>query len=667
MQRLHRATGHGGLAAAAQWLARRLTPSSEHVRVLKGLRPYIWPADRPDLKATVVLSLGLMLLAKLVTVAMPFTFKWATDALVASAGGSIPRDAALPWLIGAPVAAIVLYGTVRVAMSLLVQVREGMFAKVAMHAVRTLALTAFEHMHMLSLRFHLERKTGGLTRVLERGRVGIENISRMVLMTFLPTIVEFALVLAVLAWQFDWRYVGVVSGMIVLYLWFTVRATDWRIGIRRAMNESDSDANTKAIDSLLNYETVKYFGAEQREARRYDQSMAAFERASVKSYTSLALLNAGQTVIFTAALTLCMAMAGLDVTAGRASVGQFVMVNALLLQLFIPLNFMGMVYREIKQSLTDIERMMDVLSVSPEVADLPGAPDLAISGATIRFENVRFGYEPERTILEGLSFEVPAGKVVAIVGPSGAGKSTVSRILLRFYDVWSGRVTIDGQDIRELTQKSLRCAIGVVPQDTVLFNDTILYNIRYGRPDASDAEVEEAARLAQIDGFIRTLPDGYRTMVGERGLKLSGGEKQRVAIARTILKAPPILLLDEATSALDSHTEREIQDALDEVARNRTTLVIAHRLSTIVAADKILVLEGGRLVEQGTHAELLASGGLYASLWSRQRQAEKAREELANALAQEGQRIQGGRLLAGPGMPPPSVDEKAEAAEPAGR
>jgi ATP-binding cassette, subfamily B, heavy metal transporter len=669
MQRPHRAQARGAPAAAVQWLTRRLTPSSEHVRVLKGLVPYIWPADRPDLKATVALSLALMLAAKLVTVAMPFTFKWATDALVAvhssvNAGGNFPAGTALPWLIASPVAAIVLYGAVRVAMSLLVQAREGMFARVALHAVRKLAISTFEHMHLLSLRFHLERKTGGLTRVLERGRTGIESISRMVLMTFLPTIVEFALVLGVCAYEFDWRYVAVVSGMIVLYLWYTVRATDWRIGIRRTMNESDTDANTKAIDSLLNYETVKYFGAEEREAARYDQSMAAYERASVKSYTSLALLNAGQAAIFTAALTLCMVMAGLDVMAGRASVGQFVMVNALLLQLFIPLNFMGMVYREIKQSLTDIERMMDVLSVAPEVADRPGAPDLAISGGTIRFENVRFGYDPERAILEGLSFEVPAGKVVAIVGPSGAGKSTVSRILLRFYDVWGGRVTIDGQDIRDVTQGSLRATIGVVPQDTVLFNDTILYNIRYGRPDAADAEVEVAARLAQIDGFIRALPEGYRAMVGERGLKLSGGEKQRVAIARTILKAPPILILDEATSALDSHTEREIQDALDEVARNRTTLVIAHRLSTIVAADNILVLDAGRLVEQGTHAELLARGGLYAGLWNRQRQAEKAREELANVLAQEGQRIQGGRLIAASALPPKAPpQEKPEPAE----
>ncbi len=640
MQRLLGPADQGGHQAGPG--ARR--PFSGQARVLKALFPYVWPAERPDLQRTVVVSLALMLLAKLVTVTMPFTFKWATDALVAAAGGSVPVTQTLPWLVGAPVAAICLYGLARIAMSLLVQVREGLFATVAMHAVRRLALEAFEHMHRLSLRFHLERKTGGLTRVLERGRLGIENITRMTLMTFVPTIVEFALVVAVLAGEFDWRYALSVTAMIALYLGFTVRATDWRIGIRRTMNESDSDANTKAIDSLLNYETVKYFGAEEREARRYDQSMAAYEKASVKSYTSLAVLNAGQAVIFTAALTGVMVMAGLDVAAGTKTVGHFVMVNALMLQLFIPLNFMGMVYREIKQSLTDIERMMDVLAENPEVADRPGARPLRVTGGTIRFEDVKFRYEPQRLILDGLSFEVPAGKVVAIVGPSGAGKSTVSRILLRFYDLAGGRVTIDGQDIRDVTQASLRAAMGVVPQDTVLFNDTIEYNIRYGRPDASEAEVREAARMAQIDAFISRLPDGYRTMVGERGLKLSGGEKQRVAIARTILKGPPILILDEATSALDSHTEKEIQDALDQVVRNRTTLVIAHRLSTIVGADNILVLDAGRLVEQGTHAELLTRNGLYASLWNRQRQAEKAREELARALAEEGLRNTGGRL-----------------------
>jgi ABC-type transport system involved in Fe-S cluster assembly fused permease/ATPase subunit len=484
-------------------------------------------------------------------------------------------------------------------------------------------------MHQLSLRFHLERKTGGLTRVLERGRNGIETIVRMVILQAVPTLIEVVLLVAVLLWMFDWRYVVVVLVTVAVYMWFTYAATEWRIGIRRKMNESDTDANTKAIDSLLNYETVKYFAAEEREARRYDRSMARYEDASVKAYTSLAVLNAGQATIFTIGLSVTMIMCAYGIRQGTNTVGDFVMINAMMIQLYQPLNFMGMVYREIKQATVDIEMMFNILMKPAEIEDKPDAKPLAVKSGGVRFENVAFSYDPARPILKGISFEVPAGKTVAIVGPSGAGKSTISRLLFRFYDASAGRILIDGEDIRDVSQKSLRAAIGMVPQDTVLFNDTIRYNIRYGRWEANDAEVEEAARLAQIDTFIRMSPHGYETEVGERGLKLSGGEKQRVAIARTILKAPPILVLDEATSALDSHTERDIQDALDRVSRNRTTLVIAHRLSTIVGADEIIVLDAGVIVERGTHQQLLAKGGLYASMWNRQREAEEAREKLA--------------------------------------
>jgi len=595
---------------------------------LKELWPYIWPSDRADLKVRVLVAFGAMLLAKVITVLVPYTYKWATDALVAPAeeGGL-----GVPAFVTVPVMLVIAYGVGRVMMMVFNQVRDALFAKVGQHAVRQLAYRTFVHMHRLSLRFHLQRRTGGLSRIIERGTKGIESIVRFTILNTIPTIIEFALMAGIVAYQFDLSYVGVMALTVWLYVWFTVRASDWRIAIRREMNESDTDANSKAIDSLLNFETVKYFGNEAMEARRFDGAMAVYEKAATKTWTSLAYLNIGQTVVFSIGMIICMAFSANAVLAGTQTIGDFVLVNALLIQLSIPLNFIGFVYREIKQGFADIETMFDLLDLDAEIVDKPGASPLSIEKGAIRFDDVVFHYDSDRPILKGVTFDVPAGKSVAIVGPSGAGKSTISRLLFRFYDITGGRILIDGQDIRDVTQESLRKAIGMVPQDTVLFNDTIAYNIGYGRPEASDEDLRKAAEMAQISDFIETLPEGYASEVGERGLKLSGGEKQRVAIARTILKAPPILILDEATSALDTHTEREIQDALERVSRDRTTLVIAHRLSTVINADEILVLEKGEIVERGKHSDLLDMNGLYASMWTKQREATEAEERLRAA------------------------------------
>ncbi|MGD9867499.1 MAG: ABC transporter ATP-binding protein/permease [Hyphomicrobiales bacterium] len=625
--------------------------SRGHGAALVSLLPFVWPQGRPDLRLRVVLAMVALVASKLVTVAVPFAYKAAVDGLTGQPPAGGAPDLGLATLIAVPAFMIIAYGVGRILMVVTAQIRDVLFTEVGQHAMRVLANRTFEHLHRLSLRFHLERRTGGLSRVIERGTRGVELIVRMAIINSIPTVIELVLVSGLLGWYFGWQMVVVVLLTVLLYVTFTFFASEWRIGIRREMNDSDTEANTKAIDSLLNYETVKYFGNEGHEARRFDQSMARYERAAVKAYYSLGLLNSGQAFIFTIGMTLCMLLAANGIASGTLTVGDFVMVNAIMIQLYIPLNFMGMVYREIKQGLVDLEAMFGLLEEPAEIRDAPDAKPLRVREGTIRFENVCFSYEPDRQILHDVSFTVPAGKMVAIVGPSGAGKSTISRILFRFYEIGSGRVTIDGQDIRGVTQASLRHAIGVVPQDTVLFNDTISYNIRYGRTGATRAEIEEAARLAQIHEFITDLPEGYRTMVGERGLKLSGGEKQRVAIARTILKSPPILVLDEATSALDSYTEKEIQTALEGVAKNRTTLVIAHRLSTVVHADNIIVLEKGRLVEEGTHAQLLARGGLYAGLWERQRQADRARETLATA-------IDAGDVRPDKPPPPPVTNEK---------
>ena len=598
--------------------------SGETLQTIRNLWPYMWPDNRPDLKMRVVWATFYLVVAKVVLILVPYFFKWATNAL----NGKLQAPDYVPALFLGAVMLVVAYNVARIIQAGFNQLRDALFASVGQYAVRQLAYRTFVHMHELSLRFHLERRTGGLSRVIERGTKGIETIVRFTILNTAPTILEFALTAVIFAFAYGFWYLAVVAVTVWLYTWFTIRASDWRINIRREMNDSDTDANTKAIDSLLNFETVKYFGNEAMEARRFDGAMARYEQAATRTWTSLGWLNFGQAVIFGAGMAILMVMSAREVVAGTQSLGDFVFINALLMQLSVPLNFIGFIYREVRQGLTDIEQMFDLLDVEQEVKDKPGARPLAVTDGSIRFDDVRFAYDPARPILKGISFEVPAGKTVAIVGPSGAGKSTISRLLFRFYDIQQGAITIDGQDVRDVTQESLRKVIGMVPQDTVLFNDTIAYNIRYGRMSASEEEVERAAELAQIAEFIKLLPDGYQSMVGERGLKLSGGEKQRVAIARTILKARPILILDEATSALDTATEQEIQSALDIVSRGRTTLVIAHRLSTVIAADEIIVLKDGVIAERGTHRTLLQKKGLYASMWDRQREATEAEERL---------------------------------------
>ncbi|HVH79899.1 MAG TPA: ABC transporter ATP-binding protein/permease [Stellaceae bacterium] len=587
------------------------------LRALRGLFPYLWPRDSLELRLRVLAALGLLVGAKVVNISVPFLYKHAVDTLSGKFG-----------LVIVPVMLIIAYGMARVCAQAFNELRDAVFAKVEQRAVRRLALSAFRHLHSLSLRFHLDRRTGGLARAVERGTQAIDFLLTFILFNIVPTIVEILIVCAILWRLYSWEFAAVTFATIAVYIAFTFLMTDWRVRFRQEMNARDSEANTKAIDSLLNYETVKYFANEEHEARRYDRSLQAYERAAVRSETTLALLNVGQGIIIAFGLIGVMLLAAAGVADKRMTVGDFVLVNAYLIQLYMPLNFLGMVYRNIKQSLVDLEQMLSLLKVEPEVTDREEAPALEVTHGAVVFRQVDFRYDPRRPILEDIDFAIKPGQTVAIVGSSGAGKSTIARLLFRFYDVDVGSIEIDRQDIRDVSQDSLRRAIGVVPQDTVLFNDTILYNIGYGRPGASRAEIEDAARFARIHDFIKGLPDGYETMVGERGLKLSGGEKQRVAIARVILKAPDVLIFDEATSALDTKTEREIQASLAEIAAGRTTLIIAHRLSTIVEADQILVLDQGRIVERGHHHELMALDGLYSSMWARQQQAAR-REEAA--------------------------------------
>ena len=580
-------------------------------RTVKRVLPFIWPAGNFDLRARVVLALLALVATKFVAILSPILQAWAVDDL---AGSGVPEFA-----LGA-IGLTIAYGMARIATNGFQQIRDALFAKVAQRALRRLALETFEHIHRLSMRYHITRKTGGLSRIIERGVKGVEFLLRYLVFSTGPLVLELFLIGAAVFWKLqDWRYVGIILATIAVYVWFTFAITEWRVKLRRKMNEQDTDANQKAIDSLLNFETVKYFGAAGREAARYDEAMAGYEAAALKTSYSLAFLNFGQAVLITAGLVAVMLLAAIGVQAGELTVGDFVLVNAYMIQITMPLNFLGTVYREIRQALVDMRQMFDLLDEPPEVQDSQNASRLRITKGRVQFEAVSFSYDPERPILEDVKIDIPAGQTIAIVGPSGSGKSTIGRLLFRFYDVTGGAVVIDGQDLRDVTQDSLHQAIGVVPQDTVLFNDTIYYNIAYGLANATRNEVIEAAMDAQIHEFIMSLPNTYDTLVGERGLKLSGGEKQRVGIARTLLKDPPILLLDEATSALDSETEHEIQEALERAAQGRTVITIAHRLSTVQNADRILVLEKGTVVEAGTHSELLSKNGRYLDLWTLQR------------------------------------------------